>query len=100
MPNYHHNVTGTAAPTWVTTTGHYTLPNSGGYNVSSTGAAPNIDISPEPALAQLVSVTADGMLLVDCGWFKAKVPPKLFKDLTTLAEMLMVERLAPEPIKR
>jgi len=46
-----------------------------------------------PPLADTVSVTADGMLLVDAGGLKIKVPHYLFKDLVALAEMGLLEKM-------
>ncbi len=79
---------GATGPIHVTgiTTGHYTSPNINWTTTSNTTVI-------GPPIADTVSVTADGMLLVDAGGLKIKVPPYLFKDLVALAEMGLLEKM-------
>lgn len=54
------------------------------------------DIEPQTPIANTVSITADGHLLVTTTFAQIKIPPKLFKDLVTLAELMLIEKLVPQ----
>ena len=91
---------GPPGPVTYTTTG--TTSGTGGYTytspsyMTSTGPISFAGFSQTvsgPPLADTVSVTADGMLLVDAGGIKIKVPHYLFKDLVALAEMGLLEKM-------
>ena len=80
---------GPPGPVTYTTTGT-TIGTGGTGPISFAGFSQTVS---GPPVADTVSITADGMLLVDADGLKIKVPLHLFKDLVALAEMGLLEKM-------
>lgn len=109
MPN-HPNFAGTNAP-WVPGAIHqlgntsatgttFTMPTFGQFSTVGSGqimTSTSTNVSYDPFLhSDMISLAADGCLVVQAGGWKIKVPAEKLRDIITLAEMALMSKMAPE----
>lgn len=71
----------------------------GGFGTSGSSFGNFNVTTPIPLEASDVVITKDG-LMIECQWGKVRIPHKLLADLLTMAQMGLLDKLAPDTEKQ